>query len=167
MPEAPDPETVPVWQERLKEYSDQVPARWLRPRPVEVRYIGDPPWQAQAAGGPREPRTMVWLRASETLPDDPLLHVCAVTYASDLTLLDAVLRGSGLAWDEHSVTGASLDHAMWFHGPFRADDWLLYLQESPAASGARGLARGQVFRRDGRLVASVVQEGLIRVSSPK
>jgi acyl-CoA thioesterase-2 len=165
MPEAPDPETVPVWQERLKEYGDQVPARWLRPRPVEVRYVGDPPWQAQAAGGPREPRTMVWLRASETLPDDPLLHVCAVTYASDLTLLDAVLLGSGLAWDEHSVTGASLDHAMWFHGPFRADDWLLYLQESPAASGARGLARGQVFRRDGRLVASVVQEGLIRVSS--
>jgi acyl-CoA thioesterase-2 len=110
---------------------------------------------------------MVWLRASETLPDDPLLHVCAVTYASDMTLLDAVLLGSGLAWDEHSVTGASLDHAMWFHAPFRADDWLLYLQESPAASGARGLARGQVFRRDGRLVASVVQEGLIRVSSPE
>jgi acyl-CoA thioesterase II len=165
MPEAPDPETVAVWQERLKEYGDQVPARWLRPRPVEVRYVGDPPWQAQAIGGPREPRTMVWLRASETLPDDPLLHMCAVTYASDLTLLDAVLLGSGLAWDEHSVTGASLDHAMWFHGPFRADEWLLYLQESPAASGARGLARGQVFRRDGRLVASVVQEGLIRVSS--
>ena len=139
MPEAPDPETVPVWQERLKEYGDQVPARWLRPRPVEVRYVGDPPWQA----------------------------LCAVTYASDLTLLDAVLLGSGLAWDEHSVTGARLDHAMWFHGPFRADDWLLYLQESPAASGARGLARGQVFRRDGRLVASVVQEGLIRVSSPE
>ena len=134
---------------------------------VEVRYVADPPWQAQAVGRPREPRTMVWLRASETLPDDPLLHVCAVTYASDLTLLDAVLLGSGLAWDEHSVTGASLDHAMWFHGPFRADEWLLYLQESPAASGARGLARGQVFRRDGRLVASVVQEGLIRVSSPE
>jgi acyl-CoA thioesterase-2 len=109
---------------------------------------------------------MAWLRASQTLPDDPLLHVCAVTYASDLTLLDAVLLGSGLAWDERTVTGASLDHAMWFHGPFRADEWLLYVQESPAASGARGLARGQVFRRDGRLVASVVQEGLIRVSSP-
>jgi acyl-CoA thioesterase-2 len=138
MPEAPDPETEPVWQERLKEYGDQVPARWLRPRPVEVRYVGDPPWQAQAVGGPREPRTMVWLRASETLPDDPLLHVCAVTYASDLTLLDAVLLGSGLAWDEHRVTGASLDHAMWFHAPFRADDWLLYLQESPPHPGRVG-----------------------------
>jgi acyl-CoA thioesterase II len=97
----------------------------------------------------------------------PLQHVCAVTYAGDLTLLDAVLLGSGLAWDDHRVTGASLDHAMWFHAPFRADDWLLYLQESPAASGARGLARGQVLRRDGRLVASVVQEGLIRVTSPQ
>src|SRR5829696_5245162 len=167
MPEAPDPETVPVWQERLKEYGDQVPARWLRPRPVEVRYVGDPPWQAQAGGGPREPRTMVWLRASETLPDDPLLHMCAVTYASDQTLLDAVLLGSGLAWDEHSVTGASLDYAMWSTGRSAPTSGLLYLQESPAASGARGLARGQVFRRDGRLVASVVQEGLIRVSSPE
>jgi acyl-CoA thioesterase-2 len=131
-----------------------------------VRYVGDPPWVVHADGVPREPRTMVWLRASQTLPDDPLLHVCAVTYASDLTLLDAVLLGSGLAWNERSVTGASLDHAMWFYGSFRADEWLLYVQESPAAAGARGLARGQVFRRDGRLVASVVQEGLIRVSFP-
>ena len=106
---------------------------------------------------------MVWLRAHGTLPDEPLLHVCAVTYASDMTLLDAVLLGHGLAWDEDSVTGASLDHAMWFHGPFRADQWLLYIQESPVATGARGLARGQLFRRDGRLVASVIQEGLVRV----
>jgi acyl-CoA thioesterase-2 len=89
--------------------------------------------------------------------------VCAVTYASDMTLLDAVLLGHGLAWDERSVTGASLDHAMWFHGPFRADQWLLYVQESPVATGGRGLARGQIFRRDGRLIASVVQEGLVRV----
>ena len=81
---------------------------------------------------------MVWLRASETLPDDPLLHVCAVTYASDLTLLDAVLLGSGLAWDEHSVTGASLDHVIWFHGPFRADDWLLYSKSPPPHPGRVG-----------------------------
>jgi acyl-CoA thioesterase-2 len=166
MPAAPDPETVPIWQERLREFGEQVPARWIRPRPVEVRYVGDPPWAAHADRVPREPRTMVWLRASGMLPDDPLLHVCAVTYASDMTLLDAVLLGYGQAWDERSVTGASLDHAMWFHGPFRADEWLLYVQESPAAAGARGLARGQVFRRDGRLVTSVVQEGLVRVSSP-
>ena len=86
-----------------------------------------------------------------------------MTYASDMTLLDAVLLGHGLAWDEDSVTGASLDHAMWFHGPFHADQWLLYVQESPIATGARGLALGQIFQ-DGRLIASVVQEGLIRVS---
>ena len=164
MPDAPDPETVPVWQDRLRELGDQVPARWLRPRPVEVRYPGVPPWAARQDPAGHEPGNMVWLRSATPLPDDPLWHVCAVTYASDLTLLDAVLLGMGEAWDEAAVTGASLDHAMWFHGPFRADDWLLYVQRSPAAGGARGLATGQIFRRDGLLIASVVQEGLIRVT---
>src|SRR5919204_566206 len=147
MPEAPDPETVPIWQERLREYGEQVPARWIRPRPVEVRYVGDPPWAAHADGVWREPRTMVWLRASETLPDDPLLHVCAVTDASDLTPLDAVLLGYGQAWDERSVTGASLDHAMWFHGPFRADEWLLYVQESRPRPGPVGCTLVRPLRR--------------------
>ena len=106
---------------------------------------------------------MVWMRSVETLPDDPLLHVCVAAYASDMTLLDSVLLAQRLAWAEDTVTGASLDHAMWFHAPFRADDWLLYVQEAPATSGARGLARGLIYRRDGRLAISVVQEGLIRV----
>jgi acyl-CoA thioesterase-2 len=188
MPDAPEPEAVPVWQERLKEFGDHVPARWLRPRPVEVRYVGDPPWAATGTdaaatgaagtgaagtgaagrgaagtGAAREPRTMVWLRAVGSLPDNPLVHVCAVAYASDMTLLDSVLLARGVAWDESRVTGASLDHAMWFHGPFRADEWLLYIQEAPASSNARGLARGHIYRRDGRLVVSVVQEGLVRV----
>ena len=114
---------------------------------------------------------MVWMRAVGTLPDDPLLHVCAVADASDMTLLDSVLVAQRLAWAEGSVagdsavTGASLDHAIWFHAPFRADDWLLYVQEAPVTSGARGLARGHVFRHDGRLAVSVVQESLIRVTS--
>jgi acyl-CoA thioesterase-2 len=167
MPDAPEPEAVPLWQDRLKEFGQHVPARWLRPRPVEVRYVGDPPWAARIAAEPAEPRTMVWLRAVGPLPADPLLHVCAVAYASDMTLLDSVLLAHRLAWDEHQVTGASLDHAMWFHGPFRADDWLLYVQEAPASSHARGLARGHIFRRDGRLVVSVVQEGLIRVTADR
>ncbi len=107
---------------------------------------------------------MVWIRARDVLPDDPLVHVCAVAYASDLSLLDSVLLSHGLTLQGEGVSVASLDHAMWFHGPFRADEWLLYAQESPAASGARGLAQGRIFRRDGRLVASVVQEGLIRVA---
>jgi acyl-CoA thioesterase-2 len=164
MPDAPAPEATPLWQDRLREYGDRVPVRWLRPRPVEVRYVGDPPWAVQDDERPREPRTMVWLRAVGSLPADPLLHVCAVAYASDMTLLDSVLLGQGVAWDESQVTGASLDHAMWFHGPFRADEWLLYVQEAPASSHARGLARGQIFRQDGRLVVSVVQEGLVRVT---
>ncbi|HEY4026323.1 MAG TPA: acyl-CoA thioesterase II [Candidatus Dormibacteraeota bacterium] len=150
MPEAPDPEGLPE--------------RSVGLRAVEIRYDED---RARARGGrlPREPRGMVWLRVREALPDDdPLLHVCAAAYVSDMTLLDSVLMAHGLTWDAPGLSAASLDHAMWFHVPFRADDWLLYAQESPAAAGARGLAQGRIFRRDGRLVASVVQEGLIRVT---
>jgi acyl-CoA thioesterase-2 len=92
-----------------------------------------------------------------------LLHVCIATYASDMVLLDSVLLPHGLAWQSGNVVGASLDHAMWFHRPFRADDWLLYDQWSPSASGSRGLAAGRLWRSDGALAVSVVQEGLIRV----
>jgi acyl-CoA thioesterase-2 len=162
MPDAPPPESVPLWQARLREFGDRVPARWLRPRPVEVRYVGGPPWAERDPDAAADASTMVWMRASGPLPDDPLVHVCAAAYASDMTLLDSVLIAQRLAWAEDSVTGASLDHAMWFHAPFRADDWLLYVQEAPATSGARGLARGHIYRRDGRLAISVVQEGLIR-----
>jgi acyl-CoA thioesterase-2 len=109
---------------------------------------------------------MVWMRARGPLPQDPLLHVCAVAYASDMWLLDSILLAHGMTWDMGMVTATSLDHAMWFHAPFRADEWLLYLRESPASSGARGLAMGRIFRRDGRMVASVVQEALIRVRPP-
>jgi acyl-CoA thioesterase II len=89
--------------------------------------------------------------------------VCLVTYASDMTLLDSVLMAHGLSWQSGRINGASLDHAMWFHRPFRADDWLLYVQESPTSSGARGLSRGELWTRDGQHVVSVVQEGLLRV----
>ena len=97
-----------------------------------------------------------------TLPDDPLVHTCAVTFASDMTLLDSTLLTHGRAWGTGDVLGASLDHAMWFHRPFRADEWWLYDQWSPSASGARGLALGRIFTQDGTLVATVAQEGLIR-----
>jgi acyl-CoA thioesterase-2 len=171
MPDVPMPYEVPLWQDRLQEFGDRVPARWLRPRPVEVRYIGEPPWVVRDAVAAGNAQTMVWMRAVGTLPDDPLLHVCALAYASDMTLLDSVLVAQRLAWAEGSVagdsavTGASLDHALWVHAPFRADDWLLYVQEAPVTSAARGLARGHVYRQDGRLAVSVVQEGLIRVTS--
>jgi acyl-CoA thioesterase-2 len=104
----------------------------------------------------------VWLRATGPLPDDPAVHRAVLAYLSDMTLLDAALGAHGLSVFEPSLQVASLDHALWFHRPFRADEWLLYAQDSPNSCSARGLARGLLFSYDGRLVASVVQEGLIR-----
>jgi acyl-CoA thioesterase-2 len=161
MPQVPDPESLPTIAERVAPYADEL-GQWARlPRPFDLRYVDDPPW-VQRADGPREPRSRVWMRASGRLPDDPLLHVCALTFASDMTLLDSVLVRHGLAWGLDEVVGASLDHAMWFHRSFRADEWLLYESESPSAAGGRGLATGRIWTRDGRHVVSVVQEGLLR-----
>ena len=113
-------------------------------------------------GGPRSGGNMVWFRATSALPEDPFLHQCVVAYASDMSLLDTVVLPHGRKGALGPVMTASLDHALWFHHPIRADDWLLYAQESPAASGARGFARGSIFTRAGKLVASVAQEGLMR-----
>jgi acyl-CoA thioesterase-2 len=165
MPEAPDPNTLPTLDQRREAAGIPPSRRWDQPRPIDLRYVGDPPWLEHGVPGEQN-RQQVWFRANGELPDDPLLHVCAVTYASDMTLLDSVLLANGLTWDDNRrVMIASLDHAMWFHRPFRADDWLLYDQESPTASGARGLATGRLFTRDGTHVVSVVQEGLLRVLS--
>jgi acyl-CoA thioesterase-2 len=133
--------------------------------PIDLRFVGplrDEPGGLRVEG---TQHNLVWLRADGDLPDDPLLHVCLMTYASDLTLLDSVLRRHDRSWSDGQTNGASLDHAMWFHRPFRADRWLLYDQESPIAAGARGLARGQVFTGEGELVVSVVQEGLVRTAT--
>jgi acyl-CoA thioesterase II len=163
MPDAPPPESLMTMNERREAAGIPSSDRWDRPRPIDLRYIDDPPWWPQP-GNERRNRQQVWIRANGEMPDDPLLHVCAVTYGSDMTLLDSALLANGLVWDDNRhVMVASLDHAMWFHRPFRADDWLLYDQQSPSASGARGLSIGRLFTRDGRHVVSVVQEGLLRV----
>jgi acyl-CoA thioesterase-2 len=163
MPEAPDPDSLMTLDERRIAAGIPASSRWERPRPIDLRYVDDPPWLSQGDATSHN-HQQVWFRANGEMPDDPLLHVCAVTYASDMTLLDSVLLANGLTWDDnHRVMVASLDHAMWFHRPFRADDWLLYDQQSPTSSGARGLAIGRLFSRDGRHVVSVVQEGLLRV----
>jgi acyl-CoA thioesterase-2 len=161
MPDVPPPEAVERNSDRLARLLEDVPRQVLQ-GPVDLRSVG--PMSAEAARDPalRTTRNLIWLRVDGDLPDDPLLHVCLMTYASDMTLLDSVLLGHGLSWLDGRTSGASLDHAMWFHRPFRADRWLLYAQESPVASGARGLARGQVFTAEGDLVVSVMQEGLIR-----
>jgi acyl-CoA thioesterase-2 len=163
MPDAPEPESLPTFQERFAPYMEGSFGEWLRqPRPFDLRFVDEPPPIA-ARTSFRSARQQVWMRTNGTLPDDPLLHACLVTYASDLTLLDSVLLRHGLSGWHEDVAGASLDHAMWFHRPFRADEWLLYDQVSPSASGGRGLARGEIFSSDGRLVVSVVQEGLVRI----
>ena len=161
MPEVPDPETLPTFKELFAPVAKRMGEWYSRPRPLDQRYIGEP--NMVRTSGPRPPRQQVWLRADGTLPDDPLLHACVIAYASDMTLLDSVMMPHDISWDQPGVMGASLDHAMWFHRSFRADEWFLYDQESPTASGSRGLARGQIYSHDGRLVVSVVQEGLIRV----
>jgi acyl-CoA thioesterase-2 len=160
-PTVPDPETLPTWAETMKRYSDVLGDLWKRPRPIDLRHVGEPLRTAPAESTPRPPTHRVWLRADGKLPDEPLLHACLVAYASDLTLLDTIMLPHGLIWNEG--TQASLDHAMWFHRPFRADEWLLYDQRSPTASGARGLATGTIYTRDGALAVSVVQEGLLRI----
>jgi acyl-CoA thioesterase II len=163
MPDVAAPEDLPTTAERLRELFGEAAAKHAV-GPIDIRHLG--PLSIEAADDPalRSTRSMAWIRADGELPDDELLHVCLVTYASDMTLLDSVLLANGLSWTDGATMGASLDHAMWFHRPFRADRWLLYTQDSPVSAGARGLARGELFTQDGQLVVSVVQEGLIRTS---
>ncbi|MER7542241.1 acyl-CoA thioesterase II [Spirillospora sp. NPDC127506] len=166
MPDAPPPETLPDSLARLTPIFGEVGAReFADRRPFDIRHATPLTWEAARDPSLASPESKVWLKVDGELPDDPLLHVCLMTYASDMTLLDTVLLNHGLAWGDKRTMGASLDHAMWFHRPFRADDWLLYYQDTPFAGGARGLARGQVFTRSGELVVSVMQEGLVRVSA--
>jgi acyl-CoA thioesterase-2 len=162
MPDVPRPESLEPTTERYRRFFGPESADFFRDGPIDLRHVGPLTFEAEADPALQVARSQVWLRADGTLPDDPLLHVCLMTYASDMTLLDSVLLASGLSFADGKTSGASLDHAMWFHRPFRADRWLLYDQDSPSASSARGLARGEVFTEDGALVVSVVQEGLIR-----
>lgn len=161
MPEVPAPEDLPSALEEVGARLGELPPFISRRQPFDIRYVDRLRWSKEELAGV-EPRSGVWLRTNGALPDDPLIHVCALTYASDMTLLDAVRAPVEPLWGRRHFDMASLDHAMWFHRPFRADEWLLYQQESPVAHGARGLARGQIYDRSGQLVVSVVQEGLFR-----
>jgi acyl-CoA thioesterase II len=154
-----DPEQLPDFRTRMAPYADKIGDWYHRPRPIDLRHVDGDPFsrRGQSATGQH-----VWLRADGTLPDDPVLHACVVTYASDMTLLDTTILPFGLGWDSPGIQMASVDHAMWFHRPFRADDWLLYAQSAISTSSARGMARGSIFTRDGILAVSVVQEGLTR-----
>lgn len=165
MPEAPAPETLPSPEEMRSGLAVDLPptvrAYFGRDGAIELR-PADGERFARRPPGPHPARQAVWMRATSPLPDDPGLHAAMLAYMSDMTLLDTALAAHGRSVFDPDIQGASLDHAVWFHRPIRADGWLLYAEDSPSASGALGFARGSVFDRSGALVASTAQEGLIR-----
>ena len=161
MPQVPGPEDLPAVRELLTGVSDGPAKKWVERRAIDIRHVEEPIYLSPATD--EVSRQNVWIRAVGELPDDPLVHAAVVAYASDYTLLESILRRHGIAWVDPRLRPASLDHAMWFHRPIRADDWLLYSQASPAAQGGRGLGIGRMFSRDGALVASVAQEGMVRL----
>ncbi|WP_284976453.1 acyl-CoA thioesterase II [Arthrobacter sp. efr-133-TYG-104] len=162
MPEGiPDPESLPSAAELLSEFDHPLARHMSYERPFDVRHV-DP---ALYVSSPTEhvPTNAVWMKTIGPLPDDPNLHRAALAYASDYTLLEPILRKHGLPWVTPGMSVASLDHAMWWHRPVRVDEWMLYVQESPSAQGARGLATGRIFNREGLHVATVAQEGMVRI----
>jgi acyl-CoA thioesterase-2 len=163
MPEVPPPESLVSEREFVLALADKLPAtaraRATAESPIEIRPVDS---RNPVAPTVRPPLRRVWYRAVDRLPDDPALHRYLLAYASDFSFLGTALDPHGVSWLTPGMQVASLDHAMWFHRPFRVDEWLLYDVESPSASGARGLVRGRFFDRGGRLVASATQEGLTR-----
>ncbi|MCE1235407.1 MAG: acyl-CoA thioesterase II [Hyphomicrobiales bacterium] len=163
MPNAPAPEDLPAEKELKERYLAEAPANvrayWERDRPIELRPTN---FDHYVSDRLLDPHQQVWVRATGPLPDDPAIHAAVLAYASDMTLLDTALFAHGRSVFDRDLQLASLDHAMWFHAPFRVDDWLLYDQDSPVSGGARGFCRGGLWTRDGRLVVSTAQEGLMR-----
>ncbi len=168
MPDVPAPESLPSEEELKARLLPNLPevmrSYWQRARPIELRPVDLSRFFSPAKGDPKQ---YIWIRANGALPDDFRLHQCVLAYASDFSLLDTALIAHGRVMFDPQIMMASLDHAVWFHRPFRADEWLLYAQDSPSSQDARGFCRGSIFAKDGRLVASVAQEGLIRERKPR
>ncbi len=164
MPDVPPPEALPSDQDLKEKYLHMAPEHvrsyFERERPIEFRPVD---LRHYVSREKLPPKQYVWLRTTAKLPDEPRLHKCALAYASDMTLLDTSLFAHGRSVFDRDMQVASLDHAMWFHRNFRADEWLLYAQDSPTSAGARGFTRGEIYTKDGTLVASAAQEGLIRI----
>jgi acyl-CoA thioesterase-2 len=168
MPEVPDPETLTPELDLIRANAHLIPepirAIWTQDRPIDLRLISPRnPFVPGEAAGPVAARRAVWFRVVDRIPDPTIVHQAVLAYASDYGFLTTALLPHGLTMRDRRVQIASLDHTLWMHRPFRADEWLLYVSDSPSAHGARGFVRGQVFARDGQLIASVAQEGLIRV----
>lgn len=168
MPDVPPPEDLPSEAELKERLIERVPAPvkayWQAERPIEIRPVDLSRYFSRDKHGPSQ---LVWIKATATLGDNLALHQCVLAYASDFTLLDTALIAHGRFVFDPNLMLASLDHAVWFHEPFRADEWLLYAQDSPSSGASRAFCRGTLFTRDGRLVASTAQEGLVRERKPK
>ncbi|MGJ7526073.1 acyl-CoA thioesterase [Variovorax sp. GB1P17] len=168
IPQVDGPDGLPSELDQRIALGDRLPERWrvkgLEPHGIEYRRVEPEDLLAPAV---RPSESAIWMRAIAPLPDDPMVHRALLAYASDHGLLRAAMLPHGLSFMSGQVRPASLDHAMWFHRDFRMDDWLLYVLDSPSASGARGLCRGSLFTRDGRLVASTAQEGMLRIVKPR
>ena len=166
MPEGiPDPDSLPSAQQVLSSIGHPIADMWAKTRAFDLRHF--PSSLYMSVDGEPTAHQAVWLKSLSALPDDPNLHRAALAYASDFSILEPVIRAHGVSWATPGLKMASLDHAMWFHRYARADEWLLYVQESPSARGGRGLSLGRIFTQSGTLVASVAQEGMVRVPSPE
>lgn len=164
MPTVTAPEDLPTTADVVGDIDHPIAQHWAHGRIVDVRHVESALYLEPAAE--REPRQHLWMRAMSGLPNDPLTGAAVLAYVSDYTLLEAAMRANGVAWVTPGYRAASLDHAMWFHRPVRLDDWILYAQESPSAQGGRGLGLGRMFSRDGTLIATVAQEGMMRIKDP-
>jgi acyl-CoA thioesterase-2 len=157
----PDPESLPSAAESLAGVDHPIVHFWATQRAFDIRHVESPVYFS--VEGEQVPHQAIWLKALGRLPDDPGLHRAALAYASDYSILEPILRAHGVAWGTPGLKAASLDHAMWWHRFGRVDEWMLYVQESPNAKGGRGLSLGRIYSREGLLLASVAQEGMVRV----
>jgi acyl-CoA thioesterase II len=168
MPEVPPPEALPNPKDLIAGLIDKLPAAmrsyWERDRPIDMRVVDISRYLSREKKAPSQ---QIWFRASGRLPEDPAVHQAVLAYASDFTLLDTALIAHGKLLFDADIQLASLDHALWYHRPFRADAWMLYVQDSPSAHSARGFSRGSIYTRNGVLIASVAQEGLMRLRRTK
>lgn len=157
----PGPDELPAAKELLGAVDHPVAQHWANQRPFDLRHVESPIYFE--VKGEKVAHQAVWMRCLDRLPDDELIHQAALTYVSDYTILEPIYRRHGVPWVTPGLKAASLDHAMWFHRFGRADEWMLYIQESPSAQGGRGLSLGRIYSHDGILLASVAQEGMVRI----
>jgi acyl-CoA thioesterase II len=160
-PEVPDPLTLPRIDELLRGYEQTVPQFAEALRPIEWRYTNDPAWVMRDKGE-RLTHNRVWLKTEGDMPADPVLHAAALVYSSDTTVLDSIITTHGLSWGFDRIFAVTMNHSVWFHRPVRFDQWVLYSTASPVAAESRGLGTGHFFDRSGQLLATVVQEGIVK-----